>query len=71
MHRIQNVSLTQRPDDALKMALCGYIGKPLLAYELRSQAVPRGRYFYLDPSNGGFHLRSVVSTTTPFDQAQS
>jgi hypothetical protein len=71
VHVVQNVSFTQRPDDGLKRALCGYRAKPLLAYQLSprpGQLKPLN--FYLDPSGaaGGYHLRSVSLDTTPFDQ---
>jgi hypothetical protein len=71
LHRIQNISFAQRPGDGLKKGLCGYTGKPLLAYELRTKAGEAGRYFYLDPTGavGGYHLRSVSFDRAPFDQS--
>ena len=71
IHRLQNVSFTQRPDDGLKRALCGYDAKPLVAYQLRTRpGQTRPLNFYLDPTGaaGGYHLRSVELDTAPFDQ---
>lgn len=70
LHRIQNVSFTQRPEDGLKKAPCGYSGKPLMAYQLRTLQGQPGRYFYLDPTGagGGHHLRAVSLDRSPFEQ---
>jgi hypothetical protein len=69
VHRMQSISLTEHPTDALKQSDCGYTGKPLVAYELSSLVGTTPRNFYLDPSGGRFHLRAVdPSGTTPFDQ---
>lgn len=68
LDRMQNVSFAQRPQDGLKRALCGYRGKPLLAYELRNAPGQAGRNFYIDPADGRYHLRAVGFDTSSFDQ---
>ena len=72
LHTAQNVFLGQRPEDGLKFFGCGYTSRPAIAYDLLSPADGTGKHFYVDPTNGEFHLRKVtLDDTTPFDVKQT
>jgi hypothetical protein len=72
LHRVQNLSLTENPEAALKIGRCGYAGKAALAYELLAPKDRPGRYFYLEPAVDGFHLRAIAPDQLgPFDMQQT
>ncbi len=61
---IQNLSLTQRPDDALKTASCGRIDQRAIAYSLMAPFNSAGRNLYVDPVYGPYKADS--ETTLPY-----
>jgi hypothetical protein len=61
----QNISVLERPQDALKFASCGYSSKALIAYDPKGHANGSGNNFVLAPNpSGEFHLRKIVLSTT-------
>ncbi len=61
----QNISVLERPQDALKFPSCGYTSKALIAYDPKGHADGSGNNFVLAPAaSGGFHLRKIVLSMT-------
>lgn len=57
----QNISVLERPEDALKFPSCGYASKALIAYDPKGHANGSGNNFVLAPaSSGRFHLRKIT-----------
>lgn len=46
---VQNLSLTQRPDDAIKLPACGHIDKPAIAYSLMAHFNDAKAHVFVDP----------------------
>ncbi|NLE57148.1 MAG: hypothetical protein GX616_02220, partial [Planctomycetes bacterium] len=83
LNLLQNISLTQRPDDALKLPDCGRMQVAAVAYSLLAPLKCPDRNFYVDPVYGPhkidaytslpykYHVRSVsvdsMTDTTPWD----
>lgn len=61
LNYLQNISLTQRPDDALKPPACGHGQVTAVAYSLLATLKAPNRNFYVDSVYGPYQLDRLTS----------
>jgi len=69
LYSMQNISLKQNPEGALKTMPCGFSFRPFLLYDPADLVTsPTHNNFYIDPRYGKYHLRKVIlDNNTPFN----